>query len=88
MLADSADAEDTSPPARDAADGAADADGLLERCLDHELGWWATQEIGDLLAETGRPEPRLGLGRSRGRLTRSAAWTPSPTRRLPSTSRT
>lgn len=27
------------------------ATGALERCLDHELGWFATQEIGDLLEE-------------------------------------
>jgi hypothetical protein len=24
--------------------------GALERCLDHELGWFATQEIGDLVS--------------------------------------
>ncbi len=26
---------------------------LADRCLDHELAWWATQEIGDLLDQTG-----------------------------------
>ena len=25
------------------------AEAVVERCLDHELGWYATQEIGDLL---------------------------------------
>ena len=57
VLADSADAEGDVAAARDAlATGAGDADGLAERCLDHELGWWAAQEIGDLLAETEWPE--------------------------------
>ncbi|MGZ6804355.1 MAG: DUF6912 family protein [Nocardioidaceae bacterium] len=30
--------------------GDPDAEATVERCLDHELGWYATQEIGDLLA--------------------------------------
>ncbi len=30
------------------------ADRLVERCLDHDLGWWATQEVADLLASLGR----------------------------------
>ena len=47
---------------RDGGD-ASDADVLLERCLAHELGWWATQEIGALLAEAG-PPGELGLGAS------------------------
>jgi hypothetical protein len=29
--------------------GDADALAVVDRCLDHELGWFATQEIGDLL---------------------------------------
>ena len=54
VLADAADAEDRVAAARDAlVAGDADADRLAERCLDHELGWWAAQEIGDLLAGTG-----------------------------------
>ena len=54
VLADAADAEDHVAAARDAlAAGATDADRLADRCLDHELGWWAAQEIGDLLAGTG-----------------------------------
>lgn len=33
----------------DAAAGHEDAAVVVERCLEHELGWYATQEIGDLL---------------------------------------
>jgi len=55
VLADAPDAEGTVAAAREALAGDSDdADRLLERCLDHELGWWATQEIGDLLG-TARP---------------------------------
>jgi hypothetical protein len=62
VLADALDAEADVARARDAAaSGASDADVLLERCLTHELGWWATQEIGALLAEAGLPG---GLGLS------------------------
>jgi hypothetical protein len=32
-----------------AEDGDAEATATVERCLDHELGWFATQEIGELL---------------------------------------
>jgi hypothetical protein len=54
VLADAADAEADVAAARDAAASAdGDAERLAERCLDHELGWWATQEIGDLLAGPG-----------------------------------
>ena len=54
VLADAADAEDHVAAARDAlVGGASDADQFADRCLDHELGWWAAQEIGDLLAATG-----------------------------------
>jgi hypothetical protein len=54
VLADSADAEGAVAAARDALAGAAeDEERLADRCLDHELGWWAAQEIGDLLAQTG-----------------------------------
>ena len=35
----------------DAESGDADAEALVEKALDHELAWYATQEIGDLLAE-------------------------------------
>jgi hypothetical protein len=53
VLADSQDAEAAVAAARDAVrEGAADAPRALERCLDHELGWWATQEIPVLLEET------------------------------------
>ena len=51
VLADAADAEEHVAAARDAlAAGAPDAHRLVERCPEHELGWWAAQEIGDLLA--------------------------------------
>ena len=51
VLADSREAEPTVAAARDAllAD-APDADRLLDRCLDHELGWWGVQEVPQLLA--------------------------------------
>lgn len=56
VLADAVDAEADVARAREAlASAASDADVLLERCLAHELGWWATQEIGALLAEAGCP---------------------------------
>jgi hypothetical protein len=54
VLADAADAEAEVARARVAlADGAPDADEAADRCLDHELGWWAAQEIRDLLTGTG-----------------------------------
>jgi uncharacterized protein DUF6912 len=54
VLADSQDAEATVSAARDAGGhGAAEASRALEKCLDHELGWWAAQEIPVLLEETG-----------------------------------
>ena len=53
VLVDTEDAEDAVAAARDAwtaaEAGDPEAEQLVERCLDHELGWWATQEIGDLL---------------------------------------
>ena len=53
VLADAPDAEPDVAAARDAvATGTGDPEPLLERCLDHELGWWATQEIGALLGQT------------------------------------
>jgi hypothetical protein len=52
VLADAAEAEPDVAAARDAV-GTPDAEDLAERCLDHELGWWAAQEIGDLLSGTG-----------------------------------
>jgi hypothetical protein len=30
-----------------------EAEALVDRALDHELAWFATQEIGDLLGVTG-----------------------------------
>ena len=54
VLADAADAEPDVGAARDALVARSeDAEVLAERCLDHELGWWAAQEIGDLLSGTG-----------------------------------
>ena len=54
VLADAADAEAVVAAARDAvAAGAPGTDRLLERCLDHELGWWGTQETAELLASAG-----------------------------------
>ncbi len=53
VLADTEDAEDDVTAARDAIlEGSAEAEVLSERCLTHELAWWATQEIGDLLEQT------------------------------------
>jgi hypothetical protein len=50
VLVDTADAEPAVTAARDAVSaGDPEADRRLERCLDHELGWWATQEIPTLL---------------------------------------
>jgi len=51
--ADSEDATAVVSAARDAWAAAAEGDeaavAALEQCLDHELGWFATQEIGDLV---------------------------------------
>ena len=53
VLADTEDAEDDVTAARDAIlERSAEAEELAERCLTHELAWWATQEIGDLLQQT------------------------------------
>lgn len=41
------DAPDAEPEVAAARDG---VEGAVERCLDHELGWYAAQEVGDLLA--------------------------------------
>ena len=53
VLVDDEDAEGVVAAARAAWEAAeagdADAEVVVERCLDHELGWWATQEVGDLL---------------------------------------
>ena len=47
---DSADAEPAVAAARDAWHAAAeDRDAAAERCLDHELGWYAGQEIDEVL---------------------------------------
>jgi hypothetical protein len=55
VLADSADAEPEVAAARAAVGrGSPDAVRLLERCLDHELGWWAAQEVDAVLEELGR----------------------------------
>jgi hypothetical protein len=41
--------------ARDAVrSGSQDGDRLAEACLDHELGWFGTQEVDDLLAALAR----------------------------------
>jgi hypothetical protein len=53
VLADDASAEADVAAARDAlAAGAPERERLLERCLDHDLAWWANQEIVDLLDQT------------------------------------
>ena len=56
------DAEDAEPVVRaaatawpDAEAGDAEARRLVDRCVEHELGWFATQEIGELLDRFGRP---------------------------------
>jgi hypothetical protein len=50
VLADSPDAADDVAAARGAvADGGTEAEAALERCLDHQLGWYAAQELGRLL---------------------------------------
>lgn len=50
---DSADAADDVVAARDAwaaaEAGDEEAQAVVDRCRDHELGWFATQEIGDLV---------------------------------------
>jgi hypothetical protein len=46
--ADVAAARDAWPAARDGDETVA---ATVERCLDHELGWFATQEIGELVVE-------------------------------------
>jgi hypothetical protein len=54
VLADAAAAEGTVAEARDAvAAGTADAERLLLRCLEHELGWWAAQELDVLIEDVG-----------------------------------
>ena len=55
VLADAAEAQADVASARAAvAARTRDVEDLLERCLDHELGWWAVQEIGALLDQPGR----------------------------------
>jgi hypothetical protein len=55
VLVDPADAQDVVAAAaarwRDAEAGDAEAEQAVDRCLDLDLAWFATQEIGDLLAE-------------------------------------
>jgi hypothetical protein len=52
VLADSRDAEQVVAAARDAvARRAPEADRLLERCTEAELGWWAAQEVDVLLED-------------------------------------
>ncbi len=51
VLADAPDAAATVAGARSAASGPGDA--ALEACLDHELGWFATQEVDALLQGLG-----------------------------------
>jgi hypothetical protein len=52
VMSDAPDAEVAVAAARSAT-GSADADRLLEACLDHELGWWAAQELDLLLDSIG-----------------------------------
>ena len=53
--ADSDDARGAVAAARDAVRvGSGDADRLVEACLDHELGWFGTQEVDDLLVALAR----------------------------------
>jgi len=53
------DSDDASPAVSTAvvalAASAPHADEAVERCLDHELGWFAAQEIDDVLAAFGTP---------------------------------
>ena len=54
VLADSADAEDAVSAAREALrQGSPDASQRVGRCLEHELGWWAAQEVEGLLGDLG-----------------------------------
>ncbi len=54
VLVDSADAEDAVGAALEALrQGSPDAARQAERCLDHELGWWAAQEVDALLTDLG-----------------------------------
>ena len=53
VLADDEAAESDVAAAREAlAASAPDRERLLERCLDHDLAWWAAQEISQLLDQT------------------------------------
>jgi hypothetical protein len=55
LLLDSPDAGRVVGTARDALlTGSSEAALLLELCLDHELGWWAAQEIAGLLEDESR----------------------------------
>lgn len=55
VLVDPADSQDVVAAATarwaEAEAGDADAEQVVDRCLDLDLAWFATQEIGDLLAE-------------------------------------
>ena len=54
VLVDVSDAEADVAAARDAAAARdPEADRLLGACLDHELGWWAVQEVPTLLDDLG-----------------------------------
>jgi hypothetical protein len=50
VLADAPDAAEAVSAARAALSAGEDADEAVDRCLDHELGWYAVQELDDLLA--------------------------------------
>ena len=56
LLVDSADAEPDVAAARDSRRGPAheDREAAVERCLEHELGWFGAQELDDVLAGLGR----------------------------------
>ncbi len=52
VLADSTDAAEAVTAARDALAARADVDdAAVQRCLDHDLGWYAAQELDQLLTE-------------------------------------
>jgi hypothetical protein len=57
VLVDSPDAASDVAAARDAGADERLAEQLAERCLDHELGWYAAQELDDLLDGWSTPEP-------------------------------
>lgn len=53
LLADSPDAAEEVVRAREAVRAGRPSEELLDRLADHELGWWAAQELDQLLVELG-----------------------------------